>query len=69
MKLTEKAIAAIRNNKRVRARLQLDLNKSEYTIARYIINNDIMLTTATALAVIKEETGMTEDELIEAVTV
>jgi hypothetical protein len=65
MKLTQKAINAIRNNKRVRARLQLDLNRSEYTINRYIDDNDIMLTTAQALTVIREETGLSDDQILE----
>jgi hypothetical protein len=65
MKLTQKAIDALKNHKRARARLQLDLNKSEYTINRYIADNDIMLTTATALKVIREETGISDDQLLE----
>jgi hypothetical protein len=65
MKLTQKAINAIRNNKRVRARLQLDLNRSEYTINRYIDDNDIMLTTAQALTVIREEAGLSDDQILE----
>lgn len=65
MKLTIKAIDAIRNNKRARARLQLDLNKSEFTINRYIADNDIMLTTAQALEVIRQETGLSDDQILE----
>jgi hypothetical protein len=65
MKLTQLAIDALKNNKRARARLQLDLDKSEYTINRYIDENNIMLTTATALLVIKEELKMGESQLLE----
>lgn len=65
MKLTQKAIDALKKDKRARARLQLDLNRSEYTINKYISENDIMLTTATALAVIREETGFSDDEILE----
>jgi hypothetical protein len=65
MKLTQKAIDALKNNKRARARLQLDLDKSEYTINRYIDSNDIMLTTATALVILREELKMADSELLE----
>lgn len=67
MKLTQKAIDAIRNNKRARARLQLDLDKSEYTINKYIADNEVnsMLTTATALQVIRQETGLSDSEILE----
>lgn len=65
MKLTQIAIDALKNNKRARARLQLDLDKSEYTINRYIDENNIMLTTATALVVIREELKMDDSELLE----
>lgn len=65
MKLTQKAIDGLKNNKRARARLQLDLNKSEYTINKYIGENDIMLTTATALVIIREETGLVDAQILE----
>ncbi|OLY94801.1 hypothetical protein [Cnuella takakiae] len=65
MKLTQLALGAIRNNKRVRARLQLELDRSEYTINRYVQENDIMLTTATALKIIREETGLTTKQILE----
>lgn len=67
MKLTQKAIDAIKNNKRVRARLQLDLDKSEFTINRYIADNDTngMLTTAAALRVIREELEIGDSEILE----
>jgi hypothetical protein len=68
MKLTQKAIDNLRSNKRARARLQLSLNKSEYTINKYISDNDIMLTTAIALKVIREETGLDDSEILEDVS-
>jgi hypothetical protein len=65
MKLTQLAIDTLKNNKRARARLQLDLNKSEYTINRYIDENNIMLTTATALVIIREELRLDDSEILE----
>lgn len=66
MKLSQKAIESIKNNKRVRARLQLDLDKSEFTINRYISDNEEngMLTTAAALKVIREETGLNDLDIL-----
>jgi hypothetical protein len=65
MKLTQKVIDELKRNKRARARLQLDLNKSEYTINKYISENDIMLTTAAALVIIREELKMEDSEILE----
>ena len=65
MKLTQLAIDALKNNKRARARLQLDLDKSEYTINRYIDENNIMLTTATALVILREELKMSDLQILE----
>lgn len=69
MKLTQHAKEAVKNNKRARARLQLILDKSEYTINRYIQDNEenSMLTTAAALKVIREETGLADTEILEEV--
>lgn len=64
MKLSQQAINALKNNKRARARLQLEFDKSEYTINRYIADNDIMLTTASALVIIREETGMKNNQIL-----
>lgn len=45
----------------------MDLDKSEYTINRYIAENEEngMLTTAAALKVIREETGLTDEQILE----
>lgn len=67
MKLNESIIAELKNHKRARARLQLELDKSEYTINRYISENEINgdLTKAAALKVIQEETGLAQDKILE----
>lgn len=65
MKLTQKAITKLKRNKRARARLQLELDKSEYTINKYIQENDDNLTKAAALKVIREETGLKDKEILE----
>ena len=65
MKLTILALTAIKNNKRARARLQLILDKSEYTINKYIADNDENLTKAAALLVIRDETGLSDEQILD----
>lgn len=63
--LKSSVIELIRTNQRIRNRLQLCLNKSYPTIQRYFDNNSTKLTDATALAIISEETGIPQQELLE----
>jgi hypothetical protein len=72
MRLTEQAIKAI-NNKSIRPLLALTLGKSEMSIIRYIGANEEngMLTTAAALKVVTEQTGLKLEKILidEAITV
>lgn len=67
MRLTDKAIQEIRSNKRLRNRLAFDLDKSAMTIMRWVAANDDNLTKAAALQVIREETGFSDEEILEVV--
>lgn len=64
MEIASKALLAIRKNMKCRNRLAFELNKSQQTIARWLDDNDILLTTAAALQIIREETGLTDDEIL-----
>lgn len=65
MKLSQKAIDLIKYNIRVKARLMLALNRGNQMIENWIKhNNSPMLTTAVAIKIIKEETGLAEDEIL-----
>jgi hypothetical protein len=64
MKLTQKAIKAIRK-KALFPHLAIALNVSVGSIYRYVATNDDNLTKVAAVEVIKKETGMTEDEILE----
>ena len=64
MRLTETALEKI-NKPHVRVRLAVALNVSEQTISKYIKNNDDNLTKAAAVAVIKRQTGLTEDDILD----
>lgn len=64
--LTKKAKDVIKKNPMLMGRLAASLGCSVHTIIRWIYANDtIMLTTAQALQIIREETGMSDDEILE----
>jgi len=65
MKLSQKALKAI-NNPVTRRRLMDALGCTEFTIARYIQKNSDNLTRAAALLVIRDVTGLTDGEILEA---
>jgi hypothetical protein len=65
-RLTETALDAIlMHSPKIKSRLALALNCSEGSINRYIRENDDNLTKAAALEVIREETGLTDAEILE----
>lgn len=63
MKLTERALKAI-NTPGIRIKLAAGLECTEGTIIRYIGNNDDNLTKAVALKIIKQETGLSEHQIL-----
>lgn len=65
MILTSKALAEIKSNTRLKNLLALELDRSVHTIEKWIKDNDEMLTTASALEVIRKETGLTDSEILE----
>jgi transcriptional antiterminator len=64
MKLSQKALRAI-NNPVTRRRLMEALGVTEFTISRYIQKNNDNLTKAAAMQVIREATGLPENEILE----
>jgi hypothetical protein len=65
MKLTQQALKAI-NNPTTRRRLMDVLGCTEFTIARYIQKNSDNLTKAAAMEVIREATGLSDNEILVA---
>lgn len=63
MKLTSLALDKIRD-KRIRALLALALDVTDQSIVNYIKGNSDELTKAAALKVIREETGLTDDQIL-----
>ncbi|SEP49229.1 hypothetical protein [Niastella yeongjuensis] len=64
MKLSQKALIAI-NTPVIRRRLMDALGSTEFTISRYIQKNSDNLTKAAALQVIRETTGLPDNEILE----
>lgn len=58
-------ITLIRHSGTCKAKLQLALDKSAMTIHRYLDENHVLLTTAAALKVIREQFKLTDSEILE----
>ncbi len=71
MKITSTGIEAIKGSLRLRNRLALEMDRHNASIEKWIRENkeNGELTTAKALQIIKEETGLTESELLEEETI
>ena len=65
MKLSQKALSAI-NKPTIRRRLMDVLDCTEFTISRYIQKNSDNLTKAASMQVIREVTGLADEEILEA---
>jgi hypothetical protein len=64
MKLSKKALSAI-NTRVIRLQIAIALGVTEQTVIRYISANHGNLTKFPAMYVIKNITGLTEDEILE----
>lgn len=62
--ISEKAIAGLKKNHKAIARLMIAFNRGSQTIEDWMRSRDIRLTTAMAVQIISEETGLTEDEIL-----
>lgn len=69
MKIRQIVIMAIRGNTELRRRLKDVLDISEPTLLRMLNDNRDDLTKAAALKVIREETGLSDQEILEEDTV
>lgn len=64
MELTSKALQIIKDSQRLKSLLALANDCSESTVNRWLATNDPMLTTAASLKVIREETGLTDKQIL-----
>lgn len=65
MQITDKAIVAIKTSNRIIGRLMIAFNRGQNTIENWMASKDVRLTTAMAIEIIAEESGLTQDEIIE----
>lgn len=65
MKLSVLALQRIMDSKSLPKKLQEVLNVSRTTMWKYLKDNDDELTKAAALKVIREETGLSDDQILE----
>lgn len=66
MQISDKAIELIKDNLAVTGRLISAFGKHQNTIQRWYHEKNPLLTTATAIQIITEETGLPEDEILVA---
>jgi hypothetical protein len=66
MKLTHLAILAIRGSRGIVDKLAEATNVSSASVYKWIQTNNDNLTKAAALAVIRTETGLTDEQILEA---
>lgn len=64
MKLTHLAIIAVRGSRGIVTPLAQALKVAESSVYKYIRDNSSELTKAAALAVIRRETGLTDEQIL-----
>lgn len=62
--LSDTAIKAITGNNQVMGKLMVAFDKHFKTIERWVKQNNVALTTPTAIEIIKEGTGLSEQEIL-----
>lgn len=63
-KISDKAVQAIRESNTLIAKLMIAFNRGQNTIENWMNSKSPMLTTANAISIIREETNLTEDEIL-----
>ena len=71
MTITSKALDLIRNSNRIKSGLGMTMNKSPWTVGRWIESNEDNgpLTTVAAVDFISSETGLKKSEILEELNV
>lgn len=67
MRIRKKALLTINESTRLKTRLALELDKSVASVSRWISENseNNPLTTAKALQIIRDETGLEDSQILE----
>ena len=69
MTISDQAIEAIKASNKAQAGLMVAFDKSHKTIENWLRKKDIKLTTKSAVEVIKDTTGLTEEQILKEETV
>jgi hypothetical protein len=67
MKIASTVLEMLAKSKSIQGQIADATGKHTDTIRRWIDNNDIMLTTAVVMAVIREASGLPDDQILEPV--
>lgn len=65
MTISDKAIQSMKSNNRLMARMMLAFDRTQNTIENWMNDKDIRLTTPTSVAIIREETGLFDEDILE----
>jgi hypothetical protein len=65
MKLNTAGISIIRGNKAIKDKIRDSLDVSSATMYKYVADNDEILTQAAVLKILREETGLSDQEILE----
>jgi hypothetical protein len=65
MTISDKAIESIKKNNRLIARLMIAFNRGQNTIENWMNHKDVRFTTPIAVQIIREETGLSDQEILE----
>jgi hypothetical protein len=63
--ISQKAVDKSLNSNRIIGRLMAHFDRHYETIKRWLINKDDCLTVPKVIAIIREETGLTDSEILE----
>ena len=68
MTISDRAISSIKSNNKLMGRLMGAFNRGQNTIENWLASKDVRLTTPTAVQIITEEAGLSENEILEQVS-
>lgn len=63
--VSDKALLLMKKNNVAIGKLMIAFNKGQQTILNWMDSKDVRLTTPTAVEVIREETGLSDEEILE----
>ena len=65
IQITDSAISKVKGSNRIIGKLMTEFNKGQKAIENWLAAKDVRLTTPAAVAIIKEESGLDDSEILE----